>query len=173
VNGEDAINQLARTLDSLDDHLKRSDDVVRRSVKYRLTLLHFHAVFAIYIGLQFTQVDKRTMTGAAWELINGVPGRQWTLGILLALGGVILGVATWRRRIIGEIVGLCFLLSWYLTITASFAGGLIWWELGWFPAGTARPTPYAHGVYGHLATIMLVHIGALVRMRRSRLKAAR
>src|ERR1051325_3785092 len=35
------------------------------------------------------------------------------------------------------------------------------------------PAPYAHGVYAHLATVMTVHIGALLRLRRNRRKAAR
>jgi hypothetical protein len=174
-DGVDRIDELAATLDALDQHLQHSDAAVRRSVRYRLTLLHLHAVFAVYIGLQFTRVDDATMASPSWAVIRSVPGSPISLGLLLFTGGLILGISAWLRRIIGELVGLCLLLLWYLTIASSFGGALLWWRLGLLPPGTPPPAPYSHGIYLHLSAVMVVHIGALIRIHinRKRLKARR
>ncbi len=171
--GEDSLDALARTLDALDEHLPRSDATVRRSERNRLTILHLHAAAGVYIGPLFALVDEAGQRGAAWQVIRLVPGSTVTLGALLFLGGLILGVATWHRAVRWEMVGLCLLLSWYLIVAVSFGLGAAGWYLGWGWVAGTRPVPYSHGVYLHLATIMIVHLVTLVKIRRARLKAAR
>jgi hypothetical protein len=173
MSDDDPVGRLAATLDALDVHLKRSDADVRRSVRYRLTLLHLHAVFAVYIGIQFTRVDRTTMAVAPWAVIRSVPGSPVSLGIVLATGGLILGMGAWLRNIPAEIAGLCLLLLWYLTIATSFGGALLWWRLGLLPAGTPQPAPYSHGIYLHLSAVMIVHIGSLLKIRAARLRTER
>ena len=171
--GEDRIDALARTLDALDEHLQVSDATVKRSERNRLTILHLHALAAVYIGPLFTLVTPEGRAGAAWAVIRLVPGSTVTLGIMLFLGGLILGVATFQRAVRWEMVGLCVLLGWYVVVAVSFGLGAAGWYLGWDWVGGTRPVPYSHGVYAHLASIMLVHLGTLIKIRRARLKAAR
>nr|WP_221374420.1 hypothetical protein [Actinoplanes polyasparticus] len=173
MNGEDAINALARTLDDLDLHLQRSDATVKRSERNRIGLLHLHALAALYIGPLFAFVGPEQLAGAAWVLIRYIPGAPESLGCLLFLGGVVLAVSTWRRSAGWEILGLCLLLTWYLTIAISFGGGLLWWLTGGFPPGTPKPAPYSHGVYLHLSSVMVIHLLTLLRIRRARRKARR
>jgi hypothetical protein len=169
---DDAIDALATTLDALEAHIEATDSTMQRATKYRLGLLHLHAGYAMYIAIWFATLDTPAMAGVAWTLIRAIPGSPITPAVLLFAGGMILAVATWRRALIGEIVGLCMLLAWYLTITVSFGGALLWWEMGLFPPGTPQPAPYAHGVYLHLSSLMTVHILVLIRLRRIR-KAGR
>lgn len=172
TGGEETINALARTLDALDDHLRSSDATARREQKNRLGMLHLHALAALYIGPLFALVGRDGMQGAAWTVIRTIPGTPYTLGGLLFTGGLILALATFRRRVVGEMIGLCVLLSWYLTIAVSFGAGALGWYLGWSWVTGARPAPYAHGIYLHFSAVMLVHLATLVRIRRVRRKAA-
>jgi hypothetical protein len=173
VSGEETIDELARTLDALDDHLRSSDASARREQRNRLSMLHLHAAAACYIGPLFTLIGEEGRRGAAWTVIRLIPGSTVTLGLLLAAGGLILGTATFRRVVFGEMLGLCVLLVWYLIVAVSFGLGALGWYLGWDWVAGSRPVPYSHGVYAHLAAIMLVHLGTLIRIRRARLKAAR
>lgn len=169
----DAVDALARTLDALDEHLQASDATARRSETNRLSLLHLHAGAAIYIGPLFALVGSDGMQGAAWVLIRMIPGAPYSLGALLFTGGLILAVATWRRAVLWEMVGLCVLLSWYLIITVSFGAGAAGWYFGGRRGDGARPAPYAHGIYLHFSGVMLAHLATLIRIRRSQRKASR
>lgn len=165
---DETIDALANTLDALEAHIQATDTTMHRATKYRLGLLHLHAAYAMYIAVWFATIDKPAMSGVAWTVVRAIPGTPVTLAVLLFVGGAILAVATWRRAVGWEIVGLCLLLIWYLTITVSFGGALLWWELGLFPPGTPQPAPYAHGVYLHLSSLMTIHTIVLFRIRRTR-----
>lgn len=169
--GEDAITALAETLDALDEHLRDSDAKARRSERNRLSMLHVHAGFAMYIGPFFALVGRDGMRGPTWAVVRQIPGAPYTLGVLLFVGGAILAVATWYRRVPWEITGLCILLTWYLTIALSFGLGVLGWYAGWLDG--PRPAPYAHGVYLHFAAIMAVHWRTLLRIRRAQRVALR
>lgn len=173
MTGEETIDALARTLDALDDHLRSSDATAHREQRNRLTILHAHALAGVYIGPLFALVSQEQQRGAAWQLIRVVPGSTVTLGWLLFTGGMILGTATFLRAVVWEMVGLCVLLSWYLTVAVSFGLGAAGWYLGWDWVHGTQPAPYAHGVYFHLFTVLLVHLATLVRIRRSQFKAVR
>ncbi|GAA0494677.1 hypothetical protein Ade02nite_19920 [Paractinoplanes deccanensis] len=173
MTGRNAIDRLVETLDALDEHLQTSDATVKRSERNRIGLLHLHAAFAVYIGPMFALLGRDGMAGPAWLLIRRIPGAPVSLACLLFAGGVILGIATWHRAVRWEIVGLCMLLGWYVTIAVSFGGALLWWLTGGFPAGTPKPAPYTHGVYLHLGALMIVHLVTLIRIRVARRKAAR
>ncbi|GGN39396.1 hypothetical protein FHR83_006726 [Actinoplanes campanulatus] len=173
MTGEETIDALARTLDALDDHLRSSDATARRSERNRLSMLHLHALAACYIGPLFTLIGEESRRGAAWAVIRLIPGSTTSLGVLLTAGGVVLGVATWRRALVWEMAGLCVLLSWYLIVAVSFGLGAAGWYLRWDWVDGSRPAPYAHGIYLHLFTIMIVHLGTLAKIRRARRKAAR
>ena len=141
---------------------------MKRSERNRIGLLHLHAAFAVYIGILFAFLGRDGMAGTAWTLVRTIPGTPGSLAALLFVGGIILGFATWKRAVRWEMLGLCLLLSWYLTIAVSFAGALVWWMLGGFPTNTMRPAPYAHGIYLHFSAVMIVHLTTLLRIRRTR-----
>lgn len=162
---DEVVEALARTLESLDAHIRKADDGVRRATRYRLSILHLHAAFAVYIGMQFATLTPEQTSGPTWILIRNVPGMPVLPASVLFIGGVILGTATWRRVLVWEMVGLSMLLLWYVLIAVSFGGALLWWQLGWLPPGTVRPAPYAHGVYAHLACMMVVHLVVLLRLQ--------
>jgi hypothetical protein len=165
VNDDDRVTEMAGLLDALDDHLRDSDIRVRRSEGNRLSLLHLHAAAALYIAPLFAAMGRDGMTGPAWALVRMIPGAPYTLAVLFGAGGLILGTATWFRAPRWEILGLCMLLAWYLTIAISFAGALLMWLGGAFPPSTPKPAPYAHGVYLHLSAVMTVHLVTLIRIR--------
>lgn len=173
MTGEETIDALARTLDALDGHLRSSAATARREQRNRLTILHAHALAGIYIGPLFTLITEEQRRGAAWTVIRLVPGSTVTLGLLLFTGGLILGVSTLQRHLVGEMAGLCVMLCWYLTVAVSFGLGAAGWYLGWDWVDGSRPAPYSHGIYAHLFTILLVHLATLVKIRRARLKARR
>jgi hypothetical protein len=171
TGGEDRIDALARTLDALDEHLQVSDATVRRSEKNRLSLLHVHAVFAVAIAPLFAALGQDGMRGPSWVVIRLIPGAPYTLAALLGIGGVILGVATWYRAVVWETAALWVLMAWYALIAVSFAGAVLLWLAD--GASGQRPSFYAGVVYAHVFVILGVHQRTLVKIRRSRRKAAR
>jgi hypothetical protein len=171
TGGEETIDALARTLDALDEHLRDSDAVVRRSERNRLSLLHVHALAAVVIAPLFALLGRDGMAGPSWAVARFIPGAPYTLAVLLGIGGVILGVATWYRRVGWELVGLWVLMCWYATIAASFAGAvLVWFAEGRPPQ---RPSFYAAAVYAHIGIVLWVHRMTLAKIRRGRRRAAR
>lgn len=169
--GEDTIDALARTLDALDDHLRLSDATVRREQRNRLGLLHVHAAAAVVIAPLFAALGPDGMTGATWAVARLIPGAPYTLAALLMVGGVILGTATWYRRVGWELVGLWVLMSWYAIIAVSFGGAVLLWFADGRPP--QRPSFYAPAVYAHVGVILWVHRMTLVRIRRGQRRAAR
>lgn len=165
---DDAIKALAGTLDALDTHIKTADATVKRSERNRLSMLHLHALAAVVIGPLFAAVGTDGMTGATWSLVRLIPGAPFTLAAVLFAGGVILGVATFRRALRWEMLGLWMLFAWYAIIALSFGGALVLWLTNGMPGGAAKPSPYAPALYSHLAVVMLVHLRTLRRMIRHR-----
>jgi hypothetical protein len=168
VTGDDAVGRLAVILDNLEGNARVAETTIRRSERNRIGLLHVHAFFAAYIGAWFATLDDAGLSGTAFTIVRAIPGVPISLALLLLTGGVILGAATWRRVVRWEMVGLCMLLSWYVIITVSFAGALVWWWLGYLPPGTPKPAPYAHGVYAHFGAVMIIHLVTLIRKARLR-----
>lgn len=165
MTGHDPIEALADTLDALDIHLNRAETVVKRSEANRLSLLHIHAAAAVVIGPLFASIGVEGMYGSSWRVVRLIPGAPYSLAAVLAVGGVILGVATWYRHKPAELVGLALLLTWYILIAVSFGLASLLWLADGSRAGP-RPSFYACMVYGHLAVIMAVHMRTLRRMRR-------
>lgn len=168
---EQPFDALAHALDALDNRIQTSDATVRRSERNRLSLLHVHALFAVIIAPLFALLGRDGMNGPSWIIARLIPGAPYTLAVLLGIGGVILGVATWYRRVGWELIGLWVLMSWYTIIAVSFAGALLWWLTG--GQSGPRPSPYPAAVYTHVCVILGIHQMTLVRIRRSRRKAAR
>lgn len=168
---EGPVDRLAAALDGLealvvsaDAKAERSQVVARRSERNRLSLLHIHAAAALVIAPLFSSIGEQGMQGPSWLVVQLIPAAPHSLAALLAVGGIILGVATWFRHKTGEMLGLLLLTAWYLVIAVSFGvASLVW--LADTPDGP-RPSFYAPAVYFHLAVIMLVHLRTLRRMRR-------
>lgn len=169
--GEDTIDALAKTLDALDEHLQSSDATARRSERNRLSLLHVHSVAAVVIAPLFAALGREGMRGPSWTVAKLIPGAPYTLALVLGVGGVLLGVATWYRRLGWELVGLWVLMGWYATIAVSFFGAVVVWLIQGQPEG--RPSFYAGAVYAHVCVILWVHRTTLTRIRRAGRKAAR
>ncbi|MEU3452194.1 hypothetical protein ABZ671_00925 [Micromonospora sp. NPDC006766] len=165
--GLNALDQFAATLDALDAHLTAAGTAMRRSEHNRLSLLHLHAAAAAVVAPLFASIGQAGMQGPSWTIIRHIPAAPYSLAVLLGVGGVILGVATWFRHRSAEMVGLGLLLAWYVIIAGSFGGAVLLWLADGSPPGP-RPPAYPAGVYAHLAVIMAVHLRTLWRMRRPR-----
>ncbi len=168
----DAISALASTLDALDEHLKHSDAAVIRSERNRLSMLHVHALFGMAIGALFSLVGQDGMRGATWTVARMIPGAPVSLGMLLFSGGLILAVATMRRAVRWEMVGLWILLFWYTTVAVSFGSALFLWLGAGMPGGAAKPSMYGPLLYCHFSIIMSVHLKTLRKIRRFQLRGA-
>jgi hypothetical protein len=167
---EEAIAALARTLDDLDQHLQVSDATAKRSERNRLSLLHVHAVFAVFIAPLFAAIGDTGMAAATFTVVRLIPAAPFSLAGLLFIGGVILGIATWQRHILGEIIGLWILMCWYATLSVSFAGAVFLWLADGLPK-TSQPNLYPSVVYGHVCVVLAVHQATLLRIRRQRKQA--
>lgn len=173
MNGDErAVNQLAQTLDALDEQIRSTETTIRRSEKNRLSLLHVHAVFACFLAPLFAALTDRGMAGPTWAVARLIPGVPYTLAVILFTGGVTLGIATWYRHVKWEIFGLWVLMIWYAIIAVSFAGAVFVWLIAGRPAG-AQPSLYPAAVYGHICVILGVHQATLMRIRRAQRKARR
>lgn len=161
---DDAIAALAGTLDALDTHIQTADATVKRSERNRLGLLHLHAFAAVLMAPLFAAVGKDGMAGATWTVVRLIPGTPFTLAAVLFAGGLILGVATVRRSLWWEKLGLWMLLVWYATIAVSFGGAVVMWVAHGMPGGPAKPSTYPPILYTHLTAIMAVHLRTLYRM---------
>lgn len=160
--GPDPIAALAAALDHLDTHVRVADRVAKRAEGNRLSMLHLHALAALFIGPLFAAIGREGMNTPIWVVARSFPGAPYTLGLLIFIGGLILGPATWYRVIRWEKVGLWILLTWYAIISISFGGAiLLWLTTG---MDTAKPSFYAPMVYLHLTAIMGVHLLTLQRM---------
>lgn len=168
-NGEDPILALAKTLDSLDVHINVVEGKAKRNESNRLTMLHLHALAAMIIGPLFGAIGHDGMRGVNWVLVRYIPGAPYSMAVVMFTGGVILAVATTRRDLRWEMVGLWMLLVWYFTLAASFAGACLIWLAGAAPVGSGRPSLYAPAVYFHLTGVMFVHLRTLRKMARERL----
>ncbi len=168
----DALDALAETLDALDEHLRHSDAAVMRSERNRLSMLHVHALFGISIGALFSLVGQDGMRGATWTVARMIPGAPVSLGLTLLAGGLILAVATMRRAIRWEMVGLWILLFWYTMIAISFGSALFLWLVAGMPGGTAKPSIYGPLLYCHFSIIMAVHLKTLRKIQRYRSRGA-
>ncbi len=168
---EDALDALAETLDALDEHLKVSDATVRRSEANRLTILHCHALFAMVVGPLFASIGARGISGPTFAVVRLIPGTPYSVGSLLAAGGLILAVATWFRAVRWEMVALWIVLSWYAIISLSFGAAVFLWLGGGMP-DEAKPSVYAPFVYAHVGVVLAVHLATLRKIRRQQRKAA-
>jgi hypothetical protein len=161
----DLLDGLEALVHSVDDSARQSRAVARRSESNRLSLLHIHAAAALIIAPLFALLGREGMQGPSWTVVRLIPAAPYSLAVLLAVGGVVLGVATWHRHKPAEMLGLWLLLSWYVTISVSFAGAALLWLVDSDHTGP-KPSFYPPAVYLHLSVIMAVHLRTLRRMRR-------
>ncbi|MGX6605676.1 hypothetical protein ACWKSP_26610 [Micromonosporaceae bacterium Da 78-11] len=169
---DDAIDALANTLDALDDHLRTSDATAKRSERNRLGMLHIHAIAAMIIGPLFGVIGKQGMAGGTWATARLIPGAPFTLAVGLFAGGLILAVATWKRALRWEMLGLWILLCWYATISFTFGAAIVLWFHAGMPDGPGKPSTYAPALYAHFVAIMAIHLRTLYRIRRMRRNSA-
>jgi uncharacterized membrane protein SirB2 len=167
VSYEDKIDQLARALDHVDQHVRKVDANERRERRNRLNMLHLHSAAAVLIGILFAIHDPAALTGANWAIARLIPGMPVSLGLLLLIGGLILGPATHLQSLRWEKTGLWIIMAWYAIIAFSFAGSSLLYLAGRNPSATT-PAFYASLVYLHLTCVMIVHLATLNRMTRVR-----
>jgi hypothetical protein len=163
---EDALDALSDALDAIDVHVRVADARVKRTEKYRLSMLHVHAIMAMLIAPLFMAIGRVGMRGPTWVTARLIPGAPYTLGVFLFAGGMILAVATWYRAIRWEMFGLWILLCWYASISISFGAAVVLWIHHGALDGPTKPALYSPVVYLHYVCIMAVHLGTLFRLRR-------
>jgi hypothetical protein len=164
-NFDSPVDRLADLIDALDAHVRSAEGVVRRSEGNRVSILYVHAIFALLIAPAFAAIGQAGMTGPIWSVARAIPGTPGSLAFIMFAGGLILTVgATFANRRL-EMLGLGFLISWYATVSISFALSIGSWLIG--DHAGPRPGFYAPLVYAHFMTIMLVHCWTLRKMLRA------
>ncbi|MFC8617756.1 hypothetical protein ACFT9M_15275 [Micromonospora purpureochromogenes] len=91
----------------------------RRSESNRLSLLHLHAAAACYIAPGFALISEAPRQTPTFALVRLIPGAPVSLAVLFGVGGLILGIATIRRRPRWEIAGLSLMLAWYVIVAGT------------------------------------------------------
>lgn len=161
----DPVEDMADTLDALQEIVNEAGGVMKRAEGNRFALLYLHAIFALFISPSFLLWGSgpAAMTGATWTVARLLPGRATSLSVLLFAGGAVLLLGTASRSPRWAGVGLLLIMLWYLIISISFAGAVIIWLSN--GADVAKqPALYAPGVYAHLAACMVIHLITMWRI---------
>lgn len=158
-----ALDRMTDVVDSFETYVIYAASREEHGTQYRLNLLWIHAFAALLIAPLMSATGRDGMSGPSFVVVRQIPGTPYSLSALLGIGGVILGLGCVFRAKRVEVVGLCLLMIFYLTLAVSFAALPIMW-LG--DRTSVKPPMYAPVVYCHLAVIMSVHMWALVVRRR-------
>lgn len=169
-------DELQHNLDNLRHHLaavgRDLDDLSehqRRSTRGRLSLLHIHAVTAVFTGAGVVANGPSGIASSSYDGIRWVPGAPTSIGAVLVVFGVILGVATWRRNITVELFAACGIVAWYCGFGSSFA----WTSIAWLITHDGlKPSFQGAPAYYGWAALLVAHMWILawVRTTRARVK---
>lgn len=149
---------VGRDLDDLSEHQ-------RRSTAGRLSLLHIHAVTAVLTGTGVMVTGKAGFAAPSYDGLRWIPGAPGTIGAVLVICGLILGIVTWRRMVTLEMYAAAAIVVWYLGFGTSFAWTAVSWLLD--PTG---PKPSFQGVpaYYGWAALLVAHMWILNWVRSTR-----
>lgn len=148
------------------------EDLTRRervSTRGRLSLLHIHAVVATCVGTGLVANGPDGIATPAYAGVRLVPGAPLTVGAVLVVCGLILGVAAWRRHVRWEMFAVASMIGWYLIFATSFAYAAIIWQFD--PVGQKPSWQGMFSYYGW-AAILTAHLVILrkVRVNRTRIR---
>lgn len=159
----EAVDIMIDVVDGLEEYVIISADTETHGTRYRLNLLWIHAIAAVTMAPLLMYTGKDGLNGPSLSFIADLPGSPLSIALMLWVGGLILGMGAVFRAKRTEMVGLCFLATFYILFAVSLAVPPIRWLAG---DGGMKPAFYAPILYGHMATIMAVHIWGLVMRRR-------
>jgi hypothetical protein len=177
VNGHPDPDELRHNLDNLRHSLaavgRDLDDLTehqRRSTSGRLSLLHIHAVTGVLTGCGVIATGRAGFAAPSYDGLRWIPGAPTSIGAVLIVLGLVLGVATWRRHISTEMVAACGIVVWYVGFGSSF----LWTAASWLldPSG---PKPSFQGIpaYYGWAALLVAHMWILAWVRATRGRVSR
>lgn len=158
-----SLASVGRDLDDLSEHQ-------RRSTKGRLSLLHIHAVTGILVGTAVIANGPEGIATPAYAGIRWIPGAPLTVGAVLVILGMVLGVATWRRAVQTEMLAAFGIVVWYLMFATSFAAGMVVWQVE--PRGQKPSWQGMFSYYGW-AALLIAHLRILAWVRTTRQRVNR
>jgi hypothetical protein len=130
----------------------------RRTTKSRLSLLHIHAVTGVLVGGGVIANGPGGIAPPAYAGVRLIPGSPLTVGAVLVLLGIVLGVATYRRNIKVEIMAVAGMIGWYLLFATSFAYAALVWQLD---PGGQKPSWQGMFAYYGWAALLISHLRIL------------
>lgn len=165
-------DNLRSNIDNLRHHLvavgRDLDDLTeqqRRSTRGRLSLLHIHAVTAVLTGSGVILTGKAGFTAPSYDGLRWIPGAPTSIGAVLVVFGLVLGVATWLRHVNTELVAACGIVVWYMGFGSSF----LWTAATWLmhPDGS-KPSFQGIPAYYGWAALLIAHMWILTWVRATR-----
>lgn len=159
---EEAADVMAQILDGFTEYVQRADSQIKGGKRYRLSLLWVHSFAALIMAPAFNALGEDGMVGGTWFYLRLLPGMPTTLALILAIGGLVLGIGCVLRHRTWEAVGVSFLALFYVTMAIGFGLSVLAYYTGDLP-GT-KPATYAPILYFHITIIMIVHFGTLTKM---------
>jgi len=161
------LDNLRHSLASVGRDLTDLTEHQRRSTTGRLSLLHIHAITAVLVGGAVIANGPAGIATPAYAGIRIVPGAPFTVGAVLVILGLVLGVATWRRHVQTEMVAAAGIVIWYLMFATSFAGAMIAWQIN--PDGQKPSWQGMFSYYGW-AALLIAHLRILTWVRATRVR---
>jgi hypothetical protein len=159
----DALDRMTDVVDSLGEYVIVTGERARHGTRYRLNLLWVHAIAALLMAPLFMATGRDGMTAPSFAFLRSLPGSPYTVGAVLMLGGLVVGMGCIFRAKAIEAAGLVLLGVFYLTLAITFSVPPVRWLLG---EDVSKPTLYGPVLYAHLTVIMAMHIRALLISRR-------
>ena len=153
-----SLASVGRDLDDLTEHQ-------RRSTRGRLSLLHIHAVTGVLVGAGMIANGPEGIASPAFAGIRWIPGAPFSVGAVLVVLGVVLGVATWRRAVRTEMAAAFGIVVWYLMFATSFVGAMVSWQMN--PHGQKPSWQGMFSYYGW-AALLIAHLRILAWVRATR-----
>ena len=149
----------------LDDLMERNT----RTTRNRLSLLHIHAATAVLVGGAVVLNGPEGIATPAYAGVRLIPGAPATVGAMLIIFGIVLGIATWFREIRWEMVAVVGMVGWYLLWATSFAYAVIAWQID--PVGV-KPSYQGMFAYYGWAGLLIAHFRVLVWLNPHRKRGA-